>query len=418
MKKYIIFAVAALAASVACTKTSIDYDQVPETSISFQVAKYMAQTRADLGTGTSLWGEWTNPTFKTFAFYYPGSGTGNQLFMDNMLISPLKSDNSAAEDEAGTAKWAPEVERFWPKTGYINFFSYASKNALADDAVTIADVHDGETLTENKTISFGTADAPLTIVADDNILLADACYNATQSNAGSDVNNISGPGETTPQGVPTLFRHLLTKVQFEVKLASSKAHASTDYEVSLLAWITDDSSGLTPTCGIVNNGYLTVTSTAKAGDNLQIKDWNTSGNQVWYDATTKAWESQIQMTSVPADAPLKLAHDATASETFTLLAPRAFRPQVIDEAKAKLRFYITVKAFQTGQTTPYSAETFTVYKQLKDVTPNSGTWRCNDFVKYMIIIDPVTTAVTFDPAVVPWTEQPQDVKIPDAATDR
>ena len=157
MKKYIIFAVAALAASVACTKTSIDYDQVPETSISFQVAKYMAQTRADLGTGTSLWSEWTNPTFKTFAFYYPNSGDGNQLFMDNMLISPLASDNSAATTEAGTAKWAPAVERFWPKTGYINFFSYASKNALADGAVTIADVYDDATtpnLTEKKTISF------------------------------------------------------------------------------------------------------------------------------------------------------------------------------------------------------------------------------------------------------------------------
>ena len=410
MKKYFFFAAAALVALAACSKVELDPSATPDVRIGFQVAKYMPQTKGTFGEGTSIWGEWTNPTFYTFAFYYPAVGNGNQTYMNNVQINPYKSDGTTAADtEANTAIWKSAVDYFWPKTGYINFFSYASKRDI-HNSVSFADVANAET----KTVSFGTADSPLTIASDDNILLADACYNATEANsAPTFVNNITGTDETTPGGVPTLFHHLLSQVKFQAKLRSEKAHANTSYEVDIISANITTAAETDPTSGLYNNGFLTATSEAKTGTALDTKDWNLSGTQAWSAATTASYEPVVVMT--PTSSALVLPVQATPAEHFStgdfhvLLAARTFRPQAI---ASDVKFTITYKVRALHDSVKYSEETITATVDLDELTPNSGVWRCNDSVTYNVYIDPVTTAITFDPAVAAWTGATGTVNIP------
>ena len=406
---FTILAVAAtLAGFAACTKVDVDQTAARGHKISFEVASYLTQTKATNvpGSGTSLWGELTSPSFITNAYFYPETGDANQHYMNNVTISPYKSDGTtAATSEATTAIWQPAVEYFWPKTGYINFFSYAATKALT---VSFADVASSET----KTITIASAADPVTIAADDNFLLADACYNAKESNAGEDKNNMTGPSEVTPMGVPTLFRHLLCQVQFKARLYSEKKHANTKYEVAILSASINDGDATPVDSRLVNNGYLTATSGAKEGSTLEIQNWGTSGVQKWSEATTPAYEGVVAMTATTDNLVLPVQATAAAHNSATthqLLDLRTFRPQAIAAAST---FTITYTVTAYHGTVKYSEETITVSKALKDFTPNSGVWRCNDKVTYLISIDPVTSTITFDPAVAEWTEPNGALTIP------
>ena len=408
MKKILILAALAVAASAACTKNTLDTESMPKQKISFEVASYVPQnqklTKAALGSGSSLWDEFASPSFQTSAYFYPTTGTGGQVYMNNVVISPYQSDDAtAATSKDNTSIWRAADEYLWPKTGHLNFFSYASKNAVT----ATSEAATGET----RTIGFGTAAAPLTIASDDNILLADACYNAKQSNAGSDQDTITGveeSGANVPKGVPTLFHHLLMKAKFQIQLKSAKKHATTRYEVDILeASITDGAAS--PTSGIVNNGYLSLTSNAPSGSDLEIVAWTYGTPAVWSAASSPSKEAVIALTATEAASPLTLAVSATAVEhtsptTHTLLDFRTFMPQVLG---ADVKFAMTYKLRAYHGNTLYMEETETITPvALKDYTDGgSGKWQMNESWLYTIYLDPVTTAITFDPAVVAWTDK-------------
>lgn len=397
MKKYLIIAVAALAASVACTKTTLD-PAAGTHKIAFEVASYTTQTKV-LGSGGSLWDEGlTTTAFYTYGYFTPTSGTSNQTFMNNVQILPYQSDGTtAATAKTNTGIWQPAIDYFWPKTGTIDFFSYASKNAVT---MTVG----AGSADHRKTISFGTAGEPLTIASNDNILLADACYFAKESNAGSDQETITGNeshSTTVPMGVPTLFRHLLCQVKFDIQLKSTQKHVNTKYEVD----ITSASITGTTASGLKNNGYFTKESTAPVGTDLQIKDWGTSGNQLWAEATSPTYEPVVNFTATPSSLVLAVNSDGsehTSGDAHVLLATRTFRPQEIAE-DVKINLTYTVRA-KHGDTT-YSEETITITPVSLREKTSGNTWKMNDSWTYHIYIDPVTTTVTFDPAVVDWTAQ-------------
>lgn len=368
MKKIsVIIAIAALAASAACTK--VDPNEGPAKKISFEVASYVtpatkAESSTFPGSGSSLFDEFASPKFYTYAYFYPAlsSDPQGQVFMDNVEITP----NAATS--AATTEWAPADEYFWPRTGYINFFSYASKNAVTVDA---------SNLEAQKKIVFG----PKAIAADDNILLADACYNAKSANSSESTMTVTG--EVT-KGVPTLFRHLLCQVAFNIKLKTAKTHATTAYEVEVI------SASLS---GVKTTGTLTLTNAGTTGTDLTIVDWGTAGTVGWVPA---AATENVTFT-VPAS-PFTLAAGATESSAASFLDFRTFLPQTLaDDVVLNMTYKIKAKH---GSTT-YSEETFT----MDPVKLNGSTisvWNMNEKITYNLELDPVTTIVTFDPAVVAW----------------
>ena len=110
MKKYLIIAAAALIAAVACTKSET---RTPDIAVRFQVANYTPATRAEAFD--------INSTFNTSAWFHENETAAAQEFMDSESISWQSASRS----------WAPSRIYFWPKTGWVNFFSWAGTPAAS-----------------------------------------------------------------------------------------------------------------------------------------------------------------------------------------------------------------------------------------------------------------------------------------------
>ena len=207
MKKYFIIAVAALAASAACTK---NVTETPASPIAFQVANYVPQTKANV--------VFNGTEFKTSAWFHADASATAQDFMSSETIK-FQSNKT----------WAADRVYFWPKTGWINFFSWAG---TPEPAVT------------EGTAAYGASSAPVTIATNADAMLAEAAYR--YSNANADTNLYTDPilySGVDTKGVPTLFHHMLAQVNFIVKLITVTRVISTLHSPSPLP---PDRPGLSP----------------------------------------------------------------------------------------------------------------------------------------------------------------------------
>ena len=393
MKKYFIFAAAALVALAACSKTEID--EAPAQKISFEVAKYM-QTKAEtsLLSETDANGDITQ--FKDNAWYH-SVNDDVQYFMNNLDI---KWNTST------TNQWAPDVDYYWPRTGYINFYSYAGTPAPT--------AYNTEgTLTYTDAV----------IQYNDNVLVADAAYgyraNATEYQL----------DHADVEGVPTLFRHYLAKVAFNVllKTTEGKKSANNHFKVEVLdAYVK-----------VLNKGSLSLTNsdpsttrTASAPGTAGINPWTNSRSNsdpaldksaigwvpaAWSETSGSETVETIRVvTSSPVDGlnmkqlTLNLAENATtqtetADAALCLLAERTVMPQ---ELTSNVVFYIKYKvsSYHTGETDPYSVETLEFSNPLTSFITSTAitAWNRNTKYTYNVIIDPIQTKITFDPAVAEW----------------
>ena len=399
MKKYFIIAAAALVAFAACTK--VEVAETPETSrkISFEVAKYM-QSKAE----TSLLAEYDATgtqvdTFKTNAWYH-SVNDGTQYFMKNVDIF--------WKDTETVHEWSSAVDYYWPKTGYVNFYSYAG---------TPAPTSYGTTAATEGTITYTDA----VIRYNDNVLVADAAYGFRANRTDYQIDHAS------VEGVPTLFRHYLSKVAFNVMLRTTEAKKSATnfFTVEILdAYVK-----------VSNKGTLTLTNadpnasrTASAPGTAVINPWTnantTNASVAWVPA---AWNEtsgsetvekiQIDTTSSVAGKDmnrltLHLAKNAikqteTAEADTVMLAMRSVMPQALTTDQV---FYIKYKVSAYNDTdpdNPYSVETLEFSDALKNFIGTSPitAWNKNTKYTYNVIIDPIASKITFDPAVEEWAPE-------------
>lgn len=406
MKKYFIFAATALVALTACSK--IEITDTPETAkkISFEVANYTTQTKAG---ETSLLSELVNGTavnqFKTNAWYHSPSD-GTQYFMQNVAVLWNTDPN--------TNQWAPAVDYYWPKTGYVNFYSYVGSPAPTaygtEGALTYTDA---------------------VIDYDDNVLVADAAYGYT-ANA-----NMYHLDHSSVTGVPTLFRHYLSKLAFNVKLATTDAKKSANnrFKVEILdAYVK-----------VANKGTLTLTNADPiASRDVQKATPDAPGTKVWTNANdtypdvawvpatwsetegSETFEKIKVVTSSPVagrdmvQRTLNLGLNKTAQtesgDDLVLLAERTVMPQhLVDNQQV---FYIKYKVYAYHDTndtddgeTPYSTETLEFTGNLSSFIAAANRiteWNKNTKYTYNVIIDPIASKITFDPAVEAWATETQD----------
>lgn len=391
MKKFFVLAAAALVALTACTKVDTPVSSNNK-KISFEVASYMAQTKAE----TSLIDEGYQ-TFNTNAWYHSPSD-GTQYFMQNINID---------WNDAIANQWAPDADYFWPKTGYVNFYSYAGTQTPT---------------TVNTEGSLVYTDK--VIVYNDNVLVADAAYgyNANLKKYQKD--------HSAVEGVPTLFRHYLAKLAFNVKLATTDAKktATNRFKVEIL-----DAS-----VKVSNKGTLTLsssdpeTSRDVTTDTPVYQPWtnaNTANANVawvpaaWSETSGSETIEKIQVvTSSPVEGQdmfqrtLNLGLNKTAQtetgDDLILLASRTVMPQVLTDNQV---FYIKYKVYAYHDTddtdngeTPYSVETLEFSKPLKTFVSTITEWDKNTKYVYNVIIDPIASKITFDPAVEEWANVEKD----------
>ncbi len=391
MKKYIIFAAAALVALAACSKV-----EVPETAsqreITFELAKYSSQTKAG---ETALNSETVNGNaitdFYTNAWYHANATDAAQAYMIDQKVS--YTAGSATVD----AKWAPNGRTyFWPKTGWINFFSYAgapAPTAKAENSLTYA----------NRTIGIG-----------DNILIADAAYRYSDNNTANSnpyyhqsTENEGSVGE----GVPTLFRHALAKLTVDVKFDATGIEDKYEFDVDVVS----------ASVKVNNKGSLTVEYTPL--DAKGTAKWSTpaatdkigwvpaAGDYVAIDAPSTAISGTLTgtpdihcvggtVTGSAVNTPLVLINENT-------VMPQAMTDNAVLNITYKLRTKYTDSAHSNQNTTiteevPLANVKLTEFKyNASGVMTPINEWDMNTKYTYHITLKPAGV-VLFDPAVEPW----------------
>ena len=412
MKKYFIIAVAALAASVACTKVET-VDNRPDKKISFEIANYSGQTKADPATTSSIRTE-TGDAFKSKAWLHAnGEATGTDFFgtSANNFIETVSYLTASST-------WEPELEYFWPKGAgsYVNFVSWFATNSKAPSTVS-------ETV-----MNWGTDAAPMTIATDDNFLFADEAWRYRDN---------VGPAATygkdgVTKGVPTLFHHALAKIAFNVRLSTVTASTKSVWDVDIQ----------TVKLEVGNNGFLALVNADPNAN--QTNPWGLGTAYVEGTAATHATSENVGWTRPTTGATIETIVETggTGTEEFvavqfenfkpttatstdpntsgdwqTLLAERTVMPQVIDGGVVtfKMTFYIRVfhadasgnKAEFDGNTgitddDAFSTELITIEKNLHELVGAIDDWKMNTKYIYNVTIDPVGRKVLFDPAVVDW----------------
>jgi len=357
MKKYLFLAVAVLAASTACTKNVVV--ESPDKAISFQVANYVPQTKANVAyEGTS---------FKTSAWFHADASSSAQAFMASETIK-FQSNNT----------WAADRLYFWPKTGWINFFSWAGSP---------------EPTVAEGSAAYGSSSAPITIATDADAMLASAAYR--YGNADADSNVYPDPikyNSVDVKGVPTLFHHMLAQVNFIVKFDASEVSNTSGYKWDL---IIDEVS-----LNYGDEGYLNVTFTDP-----------TSTGQAWpFTAGTVNWtrtdNTDLAGTLNLGDTNKQTTAAGSVSDGKDLYKDVTVLPQDItssgSNAKIALK-YTLISYYNDVKHIEESIDlTGTNAIALTDFTNESITaWNMNYKYTYTITIKPNKT-VTFDPAVEAW----------------
>ena len=360
MKK-LLFIAAALAAVSACSK--VETAVAPARQISFQVASYLPQTRVQ---GTNFKAECDY--FFTNAYY------NGATYIDNVKV--VESNGV----------WSPVGSPYyWPRTGTVDFFSYASKNDLPATELTAG----------NATFEIKGHE----VAEDDNIMVADAVFGAGRTDHNADGTQITddlkeGTTDSGYTGVPTLFRHLLSQVSFKLGLAAGGSHTGTNYVATVTS---------AKVVNVACKGDLSLTNSG-SGSSLTLSPWTPAS-----DGTQVGWTATDSTTLTLATPTLTLAEDATTGETVDALELRSVLPQTLTNS---VEIQITFDLDAKHEDVVYLHEDdITVKAKLNSI--DIPSWNMNQRIIYTVTIDPVTEAITFDPAVAPWVEATaQTINIP------
>jgi hypothetical protein len=390
MKKYFVFLGIAALTLAACSKTEIDETVIPEQKIEFNIANYSTQTRAGETALQNEPGLYTSPDkayFKTIAKFFPTIGEP-QIYMNGVEVLWKNTE------------WSPKRDYYWPKTGYINFYSYVSSKAALEPAINI----DSNNPTQTVTATY----SEKTIGENDNILLADAALNQTSnSKKYTDISKVD-------EGVPTLFHHLLSKVKFTVKLETTeqKKAANTKFVVTILndESVKDKENNKVGLTNLVtsNVGTYTVTNTYDATSNTkawsEAKVWTPKDGATETIAPTKATDG-----TDTAPLALTLAKNTTSTDAVDLIAERTVLPHTLSATDVftiayKIEvYYDGTDATPEDKATPYLTEILNFSKPLTGFASAVTAWNINTKYTYAITIDPVGNKIKFDPAVEAWS---------------
>ena len=373
-----LFLVAALVgvAFTSCVKNEDGALVEQASEITFEVAKYKpAATRAEVDFPVLN-------TFGTFAFYENTETPGHSVYMNNVEIIHRPSE--------GPGYWASRTgQYFWPIQGHLDFISYSPYKAYAS----------GEDFgTEFQNSSIPTITSTSTGVQDqlqylDFVNNPDAPIDLMYSDkAMQQIVNTANYGFV---GVPTLFHHALSKLNFQVKAfrVDNKdivgAANATTWEVTLNSIEIKD---------IYNKGTLTLKTENAHNAGATTVQWanqHTSGKDVWaFDAgstTSKAWVHDQVLTTTPV---LYGSGSSFARDYFIL-------PQILIPTQQKIVVKYTIKT--TAPSGQVGTEEYTAERYFDEFTAVDD-WLMGKNITYVIDIDPMGDEIHFAPKVVDWVD--------------
>ncbi len=346
MKKWFDIAVLGILVSLAaCTK--VENTSAPE-SIRYAVGSYAVSTKAsEYRAYESL------DNFQSKAFIHSeGAAEGSVFF------------NSAITWDGAT--WSPDRDYYWPKhpQSYINFVSWYANDGSAN--ITPDTVTETQFQILNRTVG-----------ANDRILVADEAWKQK-----ANINTYY------TSGVPTLFRHVLSRVKVNMKATTltDPELANVTYEVTL-----QDAK----IKGVFQKGNMKLLNSALAD----------TGTRKWYstESATYLWKTVAGSDEAIIDF---VDSDANVTTDYAAILPeRSFIPQAIGDAiKLVITYSVTTKS--NGTTTTESDIPATiVMNTIKNTSDVAITqWVPNKIYTYNIAINPVGKEILLNPTVeTEWT---------------
>ena len=191
MKKYLLFATAVCAALAACTK-----NEVKPVEIDQEITYQTITTKAASSFAS-------NRHFTSYAYMLPSGKTWDSKFSEGSAY--IADADIYYHNTAPNYEWKAEKTYYWPKQGSLTFFAWStyttSKASLKEATVSCTQAKgiqvDAFDITKNKNVDF--------LVAE---VAKDKKANETQHE--------DGLGNTWAKGVPTVFKHALSKLVFKV----------------------------------------------------------------------------------------------------------------------------------------------------------------------------------------------------------
>ena len=326
-------------ALTGCMKNEV-YVPKCETPISFEVANYVAQTRAGAFATTEKFG--------VDAWSYNATA-GTVQIMEDEVVSYDGVNN----------QWAPSQTYYWPIDGTVDFIAYYP----ATSKPTISYKYDGTDAITYTNYTVGDVD----------LMYADKAIRYRQ--------NVSAYGFT---GVPTVFRHALAKVNFQVQ----NAHPTEDNNDDITYEIVVDKI----TLNTYDKGSVTLKTDATATDATAILGtWSVDKN-VWTvtaDSTTPlTWTSNVNLAdnSVVAYA---------TRDQYVL-------PQTLED-DVTVEVVYTVSQYQKiGSTKTLISKKQYTPAAIKLNTMGLPSWQMNKNITYTISIIAKSNQILFAPHVEEW----------------
>lgn len=297
--------------------------------------------------------------------YFAGADKGLNAIYDGMEALPITWNSTSS-------KWTTAKDYYWPGTDkQLKFYAVSYDETVFDDetAPTVVITNKGN---ETGTTSVnGFVVAP---EADNDLMIADPITQAQQ-----DAVN----GNT----VKPVFRHTLTKVQFNFKTDASTMEAHPVYIQSI------QTSDLKTTGSITLPAVDATTSPWSLDAAVhQFVDNNPTAivlpKKVVEDVVT---EDEITIDGEDASSKdrlgLTLTDEYQTLDTWLLLPQEIGASQGVDGATVTVTYIIKNRQF---------TKTFPLY------AANLTKWDVNQFVKYNVTIAP--NLISFEPTVEDWTE--------------
>lgn len=347
MKKFFYLAVAACAALAACSKNEV-VSVTPDQEITYQTISTKAASAME-----------TDKKFVSYAYFLPQGKNWGGNFND---ASPYISAATIGYNATANA-WKADKTYYWPKQGSLTFFAWSTNNATPSLDPT-------PTCSAAKGIEVATFD--ITANKDVDFLVAEIAQDKT-------ANTTTVDGKAWKAGVPTVFKHALSKLDFNV-MTVDETGAAKDYS----------SENITFT-------VLSVNLKSVKNKMGYRQNWNNaSGNSThdWYDIDATTAHIEVPVFSGPAQ---------EATKTETALAPGEYGysiviPQIFDSADNTEDLLEIKYAITTSYAGTPVKETVTQTVKLSTVYPNN--WEVNKH--YTLTIKLGVKEIFWAPTVEEW----------------
>ncbi len=348
MNKHIFYIAAACVALVSCVKNEVRVN-APDKEITFQTVS----TKAD--------GAAFDKTHKFYSYAYfleegknwDANHADAKPYIDNALIAYKSKPNGIY--------WAADKPYYWPKQGSLTFFAWTDDTAAPS-------VGTGATVTCAPTTGIKITNYSVKENKNKDILVADIAKDKAA--------NETVTGRDWSEGVPTVFRHALAKVEFYVNKKMN--YQNVTFKVKSITLNNVSTKG-TFTQGSPTEGW-------------GWSDWAETDN-----LTVFSNNEGLIVTKTAEPRPAK--YHALDSRDYSIVLPQTF-----NDTPTLTIVYDIITSYITGHPV---TETVTETKALKDIYKSD--WACKK--KYSLWITLGLNEIYWDPSVEGWKDD-ADTNIP------